>query len=48
MGVTWDWRAEGEERKVGDGEAERDRVRYWEKVRAAREAIAGAPRIWNT
>jgi hypothetical protein len=36
----------GDERKVGAGDACNARVRYAEKDSAAKEAMAGAPRIY--
>lgn len=48
IGVTCAARDTGEERKSGGGSARRARVRCCETLRAARDAMAGAPRICRT
>ena len=47
MGETCALRTSGDERKSGEGEDRRARARYWEKASPARDAMAGAPRIWD-
>jgi len=47
IGVTWAARDSGEEKNSGDGSARRARVRCCETLRAARDAMAGAPRIYH-
>jgi len=46
--VTCAARDSAEERKSGNGSARSARVRCCEKLRAARDAMAGAPRIYRT
>lgn len=47
MGETCALRASGDERKSGEGDDRRARARDWENASAARDAMAGAPRIWD-
>ena len=47
IGETCALRASGDERKSGGGSDRRARSRSWAKASAARDAMAGAPRIWD-